>query len=137
MTYRQKEGTYKLNVKKIDAYIYHYGWVRPPRYMEKKAKQLDINHKGQAEADRLYAGRDPEFDYGNMNWYKRFKGTHPKVMEQFISNFDWADKLHFEKDYKISRKKLKHEHLKYRILTFLEQNITRNHPFNYSNWKMI
>lgn len=35
INYRMKEGTYKLGVKKLDAYIYHYGWVRPPKLMTK------------------------------------------------------------------------------------------------------
>lgn len=31
--YRQQEGTFKLKVALVDAWIYHYGWVRPPEFM--------------------------------------------------------------------------------------------------------
>jgi glycosyltransferase involved in cell wall biosynthesis len=30
----------KLNVKKIDAFIYHYGWVKPPKYQQAKASRF-------------------------------------------------------------------------------------------------
>ena len=31
--YLKKEDTRKLNVARVDAHIYHYGWVRPPNYV--------------------------------------------------------------------------------------------------------
>ena len=34
--YRQQKDTYKLKVAKVDAKIYHYGWVRPPQLMQKR-----------------------------------------------------------------------------------------------------
>lgn len=34
--YRQHNGTYKLKVAKVDAQVYHYGWVRPPQLMQQK-----------------------------------------------------------------------------------------------------
>ncbi|MEZ4908151.1 MAG: hypothetical protein R2771_11065 [Saprospiraceae bacterium] len=63
--------------------------------------------------DYLYQSQSG-IDYGNMNWYKSFKGTHPKVMKSSFQ-IDWADKLHFEKNHKVTRKKLKHEKLKMRF----------------------
>ncbi len=135
--YRQKEGTHKLKVVKLDAYIYHYGWVRPPEYMRAKIKSLDTIHMGKKKVSELYkkSRKALEFDYGNMNLFKKFKGTHPKVMENFISQFNWGDKLHFEKDYKPQRFKLKHEKIKNRILTFIEQKLLGGKQlFAYSNW---
>ena len=40
LNYRQQAGTYKLRVAKVDAEIFHYGWVRPPRVMQNKIKAL-------------------------------------------------------------------------------------------------
>ncbi|NPA69043.1 MAG: hypothetical protein GXO50_10580, partial [Chlorobi bacterium] len=135
--YRQKHGTYPLNVIELNAYIYHYGWVRPPEYMQKKTKSLDTIHKGQKTVEEIYKKKDPEFDYGNMAKLPVFKGTHPKVMQDKIKEFNWADKLHFEKNYKPKRAKLKHEKLKSRILTFISKKIFGGKQiFGYSNWNI-
>ncbi|MCB0705353.1 MAG: glycosyltransferase family 2 protein [Saprospiraceae bacterium] len=137
LNYRQKENTFKLTVKKIDAEIYHYGWVRPPKLMQAKSKSLDGIHKGRAAMEEAYKEKAPVFDYGNMNWYKRFKGTHPRVMAPFIAQYDWEDELHFEKDYQINRPPMKHEKIKYRVLTWIEQHLFGGRQlFGYSNWRI-
>jgi len=138
LNYRQKKGTFKLNVKPIDAEIYHYGWVRPPSYMQQKSKSLDSIHKGIVAMEEAYALKSSEFDYGNMSMYKRFKGTHPEVMNDFIRAFNWADSLNFEPGYKPDRAPMKHEKAKYRVLTWIEQNLLGGRQlFGYSNWKKI
>jgi hypothetical protein len=43
-SYRQKPGSRKLNALELKAYVYHYGWVRPPSLMTAKMKALDKNH---------------------------------------------------------------------------------------------
>ncbi|MDX1686172.1 MAG: hypothetical protein R3275_13120 [Saprospiraceae bacterium] len=136
--YRQVEGTEKLNVVEIPAYIYHYGWVRPPYFMEVKSKQLYTNHHGTQEADSRFSDRSKLFDYGNLSKLPKFKGTHPRVMQPLVDDFDWADLLHYEKDYVPSRPPQKHEKLKYRILTWIEQNLLGGkHLFGYSNWNVV
>ena len=72
-SYRKQEGTYKLKVVELDAYIYHYGWVRPPKYMQSKKKALDSIHKGDAKANDLYKNRISEFDYGHLKHLPKFK----------------------------------------------------------------
>ena len=137
-SYRQKEGTYKLKVRQLDAYVYHYGWVRPPQLMQKKSKSLDTIHKGAEKANAMYEKRAAGYDYGNMNWYKTFQGTHPKVMKDWIAQFDWADELHFEKDHQVTRPLMKHEKPKYRRITWIEQNLFGGRQlFAYSNWKLL
>ena len=54
INYRVQEGTHKLKVASVDAYIYHYGWVRPPELMQKKKKSLDTIHKGVETAEEKY-----------------------------------------------------------------------------------
>lgn len=137
-SYRQKEGTYKLHVIESPAYIYHYGWVRPPRYMQKKARSLDTIHHGKKQTDVAYKDKDLVFDYGNMNRYRKFKGGHPAVMQEKINDFNWQKQLHFEPAYKPERKKMKHEKPKYRFLTWMERHLLKNtNLFRYSNWKII
>jgi len=136
--YRQKEGVFRLKVVEIKAYIYHYGWVRPPELMQKKQKSLDTIHKGKQKADELYKQKLDYFDYGNISKLDVFKETHPKVLEEWISKFDWQDKLHYEKNYIPNRKTMKHERLKSKILTFIERKLLFGlHVFGYSNWKRI
>lgn len=119
--YRQQEGTYKLKVAPVDAYIFHYGWVRPPALMQKKKKALDTIHKGAQKADDLYKNEKPDFDYGALGKVPLFKGTHPKVMSEKIQSLFWQNQLSqgLNEIYP-NRKKHKHERLKYRIVSFLE-----------------
>ncbi|TDT70614.1 hypothetical protein EV215_1165 [Hypnocyclicus thermotrophus] len=123
INYRQQEGTYKLKVIEIDAYIYHYGWVRPPQYMQAKKQALDTVHKGSKKVAEIYKNAPKEFDYGPLNKLAVFKESHPKVMKKWIEKFDWKDKLQYSGKPNPYRKKHKHEKLKYKILTFVEQKI--------------
>lgn len=122
--YRQQEGTYKLKVASVDAWIYHYGWVRPPEFMQRKNRALDTVHKGEKRVDELYRERPPEFDYGPLSQLSTFQGTHPEVMRERIAAFDWGDRLDYgDKPERPERPRHKHERFKYRMLTFLEQNL--------------
>lgn len=122
--YRQQEGTYKLKVAAVDAWIYHYGWVRPPEFMQRKNRALDTVHKGETRVHELYRERPPEFDYGPLNRLARFTGTHPAVMAERIAAFNWGDRLDYgDRPDRPGRPRHKHERLKYRMLTFLEQNL--------------
>lgn len=122
--YRQQEGTFKLHVVKIPAYIYHYGWVRPPHYMQKKKKALDTIHKGDARVQDLYSNRTPEFDYGPLGLVPVFTGTHPEVMQEKIAQFNWADALNYsKKQNNPNAEKMKHDKWKYKFITFVEQKI--------------
>ncbi|OQY08843.1 MAG: hypothetical protein B6I28_04080 [Fusobacteriia bacterium 4572_132] len=138
LNYRQKEGTYKLNVIELDAYVYHYGWVRPPKYMQTKKQALDTVHKGKEKVDEIYKKAPKEFDFGPLNKLALFQETHPKVMEEWIKKFDWQDKLQYEGKPNPYRKKQKHEMLKYRILTFIEQTfLNGNHIGGFKNYRLL
>ncbi len=123
LNYRQQEGTYKLKVVEIDAYIYHYGWVRPPHYMQTKKQALDTVHMGTKKVEEVYKNAPKEFDFGPLNKLAIFTETHPKVMEDWIKKFDWKDKLQYSGKPNPYRKKHKHEMLKYKMITFIEQSI--------------
>ncbi len=117
--YRQIKNTFRLKVAKVNACIYHYGWVRPPDIMMKKQKSLDTIHKGAEKVAELEKQGKYIFDYGDLNKLEIFKETHPKVMLPFIEKFNWSDTLQFPA--KKERKKHKHEKLKQRALSFFEK----------------
>ncbi len=123
--YRQQRGTHKLKVAKVAARIYHYGWARPPKFMQQKRKALDTIHQGRERVEHSYRGQGDEFDYGPLRLAKKFTGTHPAVMADWISNFNWQNKLRMQGSVPVNRAKFKHEKWKYRVLSFLEQKILR------------
>lgn len=138
VNYRQQEGTYKLKVALVDAYVYHYGWVRPPGYMQNKRKALETIHKGADRVNEEYKTQAPRFDYGPLKLAKKFQGTHPQVMTEWISKFDWADELREGGPIPTTRPKYKHEKLKYQILTFIEQNFMGGEPlFGFKNYNIV
>lgn len=138
LSYKDKTGTFKLRVKPIDARIFHYGWVRPPRLMQKKSRYFYTTHLGKEGMEEKYAEEPDYWDYGNLSRLPVYKGTHPAVMQHFIDNFHWQDQLHYNKDYRPRRNLWKHELLKNRILTFIEQKLLGGRTlFGYSNWKII
>jgi len=137
-SYRKQEGSYKLKVAEVDAYIYHYGWVRPPKYMQSKKKALDSIHKGDQKANELYKEAEEEFDYGPLKKMQRFNGTHPKVMSEKMKDFSWGDQLNYSDNKLPNRPKFKHEKTKYRLISFLERNLNGGkHFFPFKNWELI
>lgn len=133
----QEAGTRKLNVALVDAKIYHYGWVRPPHLMQNKRKALDSVHKGRERAEEMYTGTPQEFDYGPLNRLAVFEGTHPEVMKERIARMDWAHKLQQSGKPDPGRVPHKHEKLKYRALTWLEQHLNGGRQIGgFRNYKL-
>lgn len=138
VNYRQQSGTFKLKVASAHAAIYHYGWVRPPRLMQNKRKALDTIHKGQDRVNLMYKGDAPDFDYGPLRLSTPFKGSHPAVMKEWMDKFDWGHLLREHGPIPQSRKPFKHEKLKYRIVTWIEQNLLRgNHIGEFQNYHLL
>jgi hypothetical protein len=134
VNYRQQKGTYKLKVASSGAYIYHYGWVRPPRIMRAKSKAFTRIHHGEQKAREHEIKNRPLFDYGDLSRLEIFRGNHPAVMNDRIKQFNWADQL---KDYSDSRPKFKHEKIRYRFVTFLESKIFHRPLFEFANYKLL
>lgn len=132
-SYRKKDGSFKLKVAKIPATVYHYGWVRPPHIMQKKTKALDTIHHGKEKASKIHSSRNSVFDYGNLNRLPEFKGSHPKVMTEFVKKHNWSHLLNFNKEHKPNREPMKHEELKNRILTFIEQRLLNGRYISFNN----
>ncbi len=120
VNYRQRTGTSKLKVARVNAYIYHYGWVRPPHCMQKKRRVFEGIHQGEARAEEMMSQEAAEFDFGNMSHLSIYRHTHPGVMDERIRLFNWGDHLRRTTNQSTVARH-KHERLKYRVLTFIEQ----------------
>jgi hypothetical protein len=93
----RKKPNQKLNVKLIDAFIYHYGWVKNPVLMQKKMKNWYQFYKDDAWIEKK-AGDQLEYDYGTINSLEVFAESHPSVMLNRIASKNWKF------DFDISRK---------------------------------
>lgn len=138
LNYRQKKNTSKLKVAMVDAYIFHYGWVRPPELMKNKIKYFNVSHKGKKIAQQIFNNMPEEFDYGPLNRLEKFHGTHPAVMIEWIKKFNWQHKLQYTGKPYPFREKHKHERLKYRLLTFFEQKIFNGKSIGgFKNYRLM
>jgi len=124
--FRTKQNK-KLCVKKMDAEMFHYGWVRHPQ------KQLEKLHNFYG----LWNGHEYEipkpdkkdhFDFpDNADSLEIFKGTHPAVMQKRIAGKNWQ--VHFD----VTKKRLSiKEHILHRV-----EKITGKRLFNYENYRVI
>ena len=78
----------KLNVKLIDAFVYHYGWVKHPKNMQAKQQEFHKLWHDDNWVEKNVLAVD-EFDYSIVDSIKEFTGTHPSVMQQRIANRNW------------------------------------------------
>ena len=116
----------KLRVKAIDAQIYHYGWVRDPRFQQAKQEGFrKLWHSD--EFIEQHVATANEFDYSTIDSLTRFNGTHPAVMKDRLSRMNWA----FSWD--VSKKKFK---AKDAFLYWFEK-LTGKRLFEYKNYKQI
>ncbi len=118
----RKDDNKKLNVRLIDAWIYHYGWVRTPQAMQDK-----IN-----ASRKLYIGGDAT---GNVTYHYneahepviKFDGSHPLLMQERIQHRNWNfipdTKLHYAS---------KKDWLKRQVA-----NLTGWIPGEYRNYKLV
>jgi hypothetical protein len=135
--YREKKGTHKLKVARVDAYIYHYGWVRPPVYMQRKRKAFATIHSGREAAEAYFRREKDEFDFGNLSQLSVYRYSHPAVMQERIRLFNWADQLERQRHTQ-SMVRHKHERFKYRLLTFIEQNFMGGRQImSFKNYHLI
>ena len=99
----RKQPNDKLNVKRIDAWMYHYGWVKPPEKMQLKQASF---HKMWHDDEWVneHVEQVAEFDYfKNIAALKLFDGSHPAVMLPRIEQKNWS----FNYDISCNREKKK------------------------------
>ncbi len=79
----------KMFVKAVDAYVYHYGWVKHPKVMQEKIKSFNkLWHDDEWMKKNIPV--QPEFDYSTIDSIEKFTETHPKVMTERILKYNWS-----------------------------------------------
>lgn len=129
-SYRDAQGfrkgtNQKLRVKPVDACIYHYGWVKEPAAMQRKAETFNKLWHTNEWIDKNIA-KASEFDYSNIDYLQHFNGTHPAVMASRIQAKNWT----FDHDISVNRMSLKN-----RIKLWLEKFL--NIQLGYKNYRII
>ena len=121
-----RKGGKKLKVKPINAFIYHYGWVKNPRNQSEKQKKFhQMWHDDEWIKNNVSEADD--YDYSIIDSLRKFSGSHPQVMKDRLQKMDWN--FHFD----ITRKKFK---LKDWLLYQIEK-YTGVRLFEYKNYKKI
>ena len=107
----QKNG-WPLKVKAVDAFVYHYGWVKPPeKQLEKQKYFHKLWHNDEWVEKNIISVE--KFDYSQIDSLAHFKGTHPLVMEKRILSTNWKfdfdptkKKLSFKSKFKLSLERI-------------------------------
>ena len=85
----RKKDDVKLKVKPIDAFVYHYGWVKEPKAMQKKQENFHQYWHDDEWIEKNIFKAD-EFDYTRkLGSLRLFDESHPKVMEKRIEAKNW------------------------------------------------
>lgn len=78
----------KLNVRAINAEIYHYGWVKHPKYQQAKQESFNKLWHSDEWVEQNIIKAD-EYDYKRLDKLKKFEGIHPIVMKSRIEKMNW------------------------------------------------
>lgn len=116
----------RLPVKLIDAYVYHYGWVKDPYKMKQKMYNAGKLWHSDEEMNTFLKSSD-FFDYNDFDSLKKFDGKHPKVMEERLGKKNWEVNLD------IYKKKFS---FKNRFLYWIEKK-TGKRLFSFRNYKIV
>lgn len=131
-SYRDAQGfrinKRKIKVKEIDAYVYHYGWVKPPEGLNNKVRNFNkFYHNDEWIEENI--PKAEKFDYGNADELKKFNLTHPVSIRERITNTNWE----FSVDPTKIKKKLS---FRRKFLKWLEDS-TGYRLFEYKNYNKI
>ncbi|MBZ5858846.1 glycosyltransferase family protein [Flavihumibacter profundi] len=116
----------KLNVKQIDAWVYHYGWVKSPIQMKRKLMETGKFWHDDETLQARYDTKDV-FDFTDFDSIAKFTGTHPACMKQRIEQANWNLTLD------TSQKKMPFTD---KLLTYAEK-ITGKRFFEFRNYHTI
>jgi hypothetical protein len=120
-------GKRKLLVKPVDAYVYHYGWVKSPAQMLRKMKQVGRLWSDDKSETTVPLNSEDIFDYNDFDSLQKFQGTHPSVMKERLKNQTWN--LQFD----IQKKKFSFKDL----LLYKFEKLTGIRLFGFRNYKII
>jgi len=117
-------GDKKLHVRVLDAWIHHYGWVKPPEAMQRKQESFNKLWHDDNWVKANVATAE-EFDYSNIDALQRFTGTHPRVMQPRIDTMNWT----FDFDVTYNKRSMKD-----RFKDWVESRFGVR-PFEYRNYE--
>lgn len=121
----RKGNNEKLRVKPIDAYMYHYGWVKDPKAMQRKQETFTkLWHDDQWVENNVR--KADEFDYSDIDVLMPFGETHPAVMLARIAEKNWKF------DYDIARNTMS---LKNKIKLFADKYFGID--MGYANYRKV
>ena len=123
-----RRGTEKIRVKPIDAFVYHYGWVKNPRQMKEKVKKIHVyweDSDDKRTSEKNLAGE--LFNFSEFDSLRLFDSGHPAVMKNRIAEKNW----HVDLD--ISKKNFS---LKEKLLYWYEKK-TGKRLFDFKNFRII
>lgn len=128
-SYRDAQGfrtgdNKKLLVKPVDAYVYHYGWVKEPQTMMSKIKNTYAFYNQDHQPGKKYFNK--AFNYSSIDALRLFTDTPPKVMKERIKRKNWS----FEYDVSFNRLSLR-----YKVKIFLKKYLGIN--TYYQNYILI
>ena len=120
----------KLKVKEVDAYIYHYGWVKSPQHTLTKNiyfQTLWHNDKDVSSWKEKNTINVDEYDYSKIDSLELFEDRHPSVMKERIENKNWEVNLEIKNTQKgfLNR------------ILFLIEKYTGYRLFEYKNYIKI
>jgi len=78
----------KLKVKKLNASVYHYGWVKHPKFQQQKQESFHKMWHDDEWMKKNITVTD-EFDYSHIDSLQKFSGSHPSVMSERIRKMNW------------------------------------------------
>lgn len=115
----------KLRVKKVNAEMFHYGWVKDPRAQQRKQESFHkMWHDDEWVAKHVVEA--DAYDYGIIDSLIKFEGTHPKIMQERVSHRKW------EFEFDVSKSKMP---LKYRLRKWLKERLGISLG-EYKNYKL-
>ncbi|MFL5747971.1 MAG: glycosyltransferase [Niastella sp.] len=117
----------KLQVKLIDATVYHYSYVRNPEKQAKKTIEMAKRYHDDSKLLELGEKFKKGFDFTLVDVLEEFKGSHPAIMQNRINSQDWVF------DYKPVKNNMS---LKERVL-YAIQKLTGKQLFTYKNYRII
>lgn len=131
-SYRDAQGfrinDRKLHVKLIDAYVYHYGWVKTPKALQGKVRNFNQFYQTESWIEENLPVQNT-FDMRNADRLVKFKETHPAVIQDRIKATNWS----FDQDITKMTPKM---NFRRRVLQKIE-DLTGIRLFEYRNYKII
>lgn len=125
----RKNKDEKLNVKFVNAFMHHYGWVKEPTVMMDKLFNTgtiwqSINLEEAREQNKHLVS----FDYSEIDALSLYSKSHPKVMLKRIYSKNWKF------DYDVTYNKLS---FKNRFKQFCQKLFKIDDLFEYKNYRKV